>query len=83
MISFILPYHETQLFGRVVQLFNSKSSDKWDWLKSCQKSGQGIRYKGARTHEYVIKVKIGLVVAKMSVSENNIRGEYVEVKLAH
>ena len=43
LLACILPYHETHLFGRVVQLFGTKpSGDHWDWLLPCQKSAQGF-----------------------------------------
>ncbi|XP_041360165.1 HEAT repeat-containing protein 1-like [Gigantopelta aegis] len=37
----ILPYHETKIFVRTVQLinFDSRTASKWDWLSPLQKSG--------------------------------------------
>jgi len=39
----ILPYHETKIFARIVQIFGKKESeDMWGWLISCQTNGVGF-----------------------------------------
>lgn len=38
IIALILPYHETKIFVRFVQLLHLKNS-RWDWLKPIQKHG--------------------------------------------
>ena len=40
LVTCILPYHETNLFARVVQLLSIKDpSSKWNWLRPIQKAG--------------------------------------------
>ncbi|XP_072937349.1 HEAT repeat-containing protein 1 [Epargyreus clarus] len=40
IMALILPYHETKIFIRFIQLFNIKSnSNRWNWLRSVQKNG--------------------------------------------
>lgn len=40
LVTCILPYHETNLFARVVQLLSLKdSSSTWNWLRPIQKAG--------------------------------------------
>ncbi|KAK5645643.1 hypothetical protein RI129_004107 [Pyrocoelia pectoralis] len=40
LLMLILPYHETNIFVRTLQLLNLKNSkDKWHWLKPLQKTG--------------------------------------------
>lgn len=40
LVSCILPYHETNLFARVLQLLAIKDpSSKWNWLRPIQKAG--------------------------------------------
>ena len=40
LVTCILPYHETNLFARVLQLLSIKdSSSKWNWLRPIQKAG--------------------------------------------
>ncbi|KAJ2944524.1 hypothetical protein O0L34_g3869 [Tuta absoluta] len=36
VIALILPYHETKIFIRFVQLFNLDRSKRWDWLRPVQ-----------------------------------------------
>jgi len=39
----VLPYHETKLFARVVQLLNLKiPGSKWEWLRPLQKNGSPL-----------------------------------------
>ena len=40
----ILPYHETKLFGRVIQVLtlNDSANQKWQWLNTIQKSGSSL-----------------------------------------
>ena len=46
LMACILPYHETQIFSRIVQLFgNVEVGDMWDWLLPCQKEGVGFSTK--------------------------------------
>lgn len=47
----ILPYHETKIFARCVQLMNLKNSkNKWHWLKGLQKPGVPLTKKMIYTH---------------------------------
>uniref|UniRef100_A0A1Y1MKS6 HEAT repeat-containing protein 1 n=1 Tax=Photinus pyralis TaxID=7054 RepID=A0A1Y1MKS6_PHOPY len=40
LLMLILPYHETNIFVRTLQLLNLKSpKDKWHWMKPLQKTG--------------------------------------------
>lgn len=39
VMALILPYHETKIFVRFVQLLMIKKSSRWVWLKSIQKNG--------------------------------------------
>eukprot|EP00795_Rhopilema_esculentum_P004548 gene4548-20800_t len=40
LMSCILPFHETNLFSRVVSIITfNKETEKWQWLASCQKAG--------------------------------------------
>lgn len=39
VMALILPYHETKIFVRFVQLLIIKKSSRWVWLKSIQKNG--------------------------------------------
>lgn len=42
-IGCILPFHESQIFARIIQLFGTKElGDMWDWLLPCQKEGAGF-----------------------------------------
>ncbi|XP_068676688.1 HEAT repeat-containing protein 1-like isoform X1 [Montipora foliosa] len=43
LMTCVLPYHETNLFARVVQLLPIKhSSSKWHWLRPVQKAGKPL-----------------------------------------
>ena len=43
LIACILPFHESQIFGRIIQLFGTEpNNDSWDWLLTCQKEGSGF-----------------------------------------
>ena len=43
LIACILPYHETQFFGRIVQLFGELQSDQlWGFLQPCRQTGIGF-----------------------------------------
>lgn len=39
ILMLILPYHETNIFARTLQLLNLKENDEWVWLKSLQRPG--------------------------------------------
>lgn len=39
ILALILPYHETKIFIRFVQLLNLKTSKRWGWLRPIQKHG--------------------------------------------
>ncbi|XP_014467752.1 PREDICTED: HEAT repeat-containing protein 1 [Dinoponera quadriceps] len=39
-ILLILPYHESRIFARALQMLNLSNDDKWHWLTSLQKRGQ-------------------------------------------
>ncbi|XP_052257206.1 HEAT repeat-containing protein 1-like isoform X2 [Dreissena polymorpha] len=47
-----LPYHESKIFVRVLQLikFDSKIASKWDWLEPLQKSGVHLTRKTLVNH---------------------------------
>ena len=40
-----LPYHETNIFVRMVQLLEFQFDKKWEWLKGTQKKGEVFLYK--------------------------------------
>lgn len=39
VLMLILPYHETNIFARTLQLLNLKENDEWHWLQSLKKPG--------------------------------------------
>ncbi|XP_066521731.1 HEAT repeat-containing protein 1 [Hoplias malabaricus] len=53
LIACVLPYHETKLFVRVIQLLNiSDPTDKWHWLHGLQKPGVPLARGTLLTHCY-------------------------------
>ena len=43
LISCILPYHETNLFARVLQIITlNKQTEKWEWLATTQRAGSPL-----------------------------------------
>ncbi|KAF5281536.1 hypothetical protein FQA39_LY05071 [Lamprigera yunnana] len=60
LLMLILPYHETNIFVRILQLMNLKNpNDKWYWLKSLQRSGihlpKQALYNNASSNMYLLE----------------------------
>nr|XP_033791447.1 HEAT repeat-containing protein 1 [Geotrypetes seraphini] len=53
LIGCVLPYHETRIFVRVVQLLKIKDpTHKWNWLEPIQKPGVPLAHGTLVTHSY-------------------------------
>ncbi|KAM6951021.1 HEAT repeat-containing protein 1 [Aplochiton taeniatus] len=53
LLACVLPYHETKVFVRVIQLFQIKdSTNKWNWLHGLQKPGVPLARGTLITHCY-------------------------------
>lgn len=59
ILMLILPYHETNIFARTLQLLNLKENDEWCWLEPLQKPGihlpKSTLYNHAASSTYFIK----------------------------
>lgn len=78
VLMLILPYHETNIFVRTLQLLNLRENDQWHWLYKLQKPGVHLPklslYRHAGSSSYFIKFISNTI--KM-ISEKKIHGMHV------